>query len=53
MKNKSNKSWRKNPNVHEHLEFWVKNCSYADRLLWLEESNEFVRSLRKMKIIKR
>ena len=32
---------------HEHLEFWVKRTSYADRLLWLEQSQEFIRSLEK------
>lgn len=39
--------------IYEHLDFDLKHTTYADRLLWLEQSNEFVRSLKKMKIIKR
>ena len=27
--------------IHEHLEFVVKNTTYADRWLWLEEANAF------------
>lgn len=43
---------RRNPNIHEHLEFWVKKTSYADRLQWLEEANAFVRSLKKAKFFR-
>ena len=34
---------------HEHLEFWVTKTTYAQRLQWLEEANEFVRKLKKNK----
>ncbi len=39
--------------VHEHLAFVVKRTTYAQRLQWLEEANEFVRSLQKKKILKK
>ncbi|OGX07909.1 MAG: hypothetical protein A2Z88_05540 [Omnitrophica WOR_2 bacterium GWA2_47_8] len=40
-----NDKFRTRPNLkpHGHLEHWVKNTTYADRLRWLEEANEFVR----------
>ncbi len=34
---------------HEHLEHWVTKTTYAHRLQWLEEANEFVRLLRRKK----
>lgn len=40
---------KKNKEIHEHLEFALKNTSYADRLRWLQEANEFVRLLQKNK----
>ena len=41
-----------NIQVHEHLEFVVKHTTYADRLRWLEEANEFVRAVEKARKIK-
>lgn len=43
---------RLNIPVHEHLEFCLKKTTYADRLKWLEEANEFVRAVEKAKIRK-
>ena len=43
------KSQKLNFTVHEHIEFWVKETSYANRLQWLEEAREFVSRLRKRK----
>jgi len=34
---------------HEHLEHWVKKTTYAQRLQWLEEANEFVNVLKRKK----
>lgn len=34
--------------VYEHLEYSLKN-TYAQRLQWLEEANEFVQMLRRKK----
>ena len=34
----------KKSSVHEHLDIGLK-CTYSQRLQWLEEANEFVRSL--------
>lgn len=34
---------------HEHLEFWVQKTTYADRLQWLEEANEFVLAAEKVR----
>jgi len=39
--------------IHEHLAFVLEKTSYADRLRWLEESNEFVRLIEKSKKISR
>ncbi len=47
---RKNKSHQKKY-IHEHLDIGLK-CSYAQRLQWLEEANEFVRSLKKKKFIK-
>ena len=44
-KNLKNKKKEK-INVHEHLEICLKKTTYAHRLLWLEQANEFVRSIR-------
>ena len=44
---------RKKVPVYEHLDYDLKHMTYADRLLWLEQSNEFIRSLKKMKFVKR
>ena len=38
--------------VYEHLEFYVKNTTYAHRLQWLEEANEFVRQIQKKRPVK-
>jgi len=35
--------------VHEHLKHWVTKTTYAQRLQWLEEINQFVQTLRKKK----
>ena len=32
--------------VWEHLEWNVKNTSYDDRLLWLEEAHQFVNQVK-------
>ena len=34
--------------VYEHLDIGLK-CSYAHRLQWLEEANDFVRSIQKIR----
>ncbi len=39
--------------VYEHLEFYLKKTTYADRLQWLEDANEFLRQAQKVKIIKK
>ena len=31
--------------VYEHLEFWLNNTTYADRLRWLREANAFVNAV--------
>ena len=49
IKKRTTKYKRTNPDVHEHLEFVVKNTTYADRLNWLEEANAFVRAIEKKK----
>lgn len=36
-------SKKKKYEVWEHLEHTIRNTTYADRLLWLEQANEFVR----------
>ena len=38
--------------VYEHLEHYVRKTTYTQRLQWLEDANEFVRSLKKKKVIK-
>lgn len=35
--------------VHEHLGFILENTTYADRLSWLEQSQEFVRKVEKLR----
>lgn len=35
--------------VYEHLEVTLKKTTYAQRLEWLEEANEFVRMLERKK----
>lgn len=35
--------------VHEHLEFWVKNTTYTQRLKWLEEAHHFVRQIERLR----
>ena len=37
--------------VYEHLEHHVRNTTYAHRLQWLQEANDWVRLLEKKKII--
>ena len=49
IKKRTTKFRKINPEVHEHLEFVMKNTTCADRLRWLEEANAFVRSLQKKK----
>ncbi len=36
---------KKKYEIYEHLEHYVKNTTYAHRLLWLEQANEFVRMI--------
>ena len=38
--------------VYEHLAHYVTKTSTADRLHWLQESNEFVRLAKKAKVVK-
>ncbi len=33
--------------AYEHLESFIKNTTYAQRLQWLEEANKFVRAVEK------
>ena len=47
MKQKIKKIKLTNIPVYEHLEFDLKKTTYADRLLWLEQANEFVRSIKR------
>lgn len=35
--------------VYEHLAHYVKKTSYAHRLQWLEDANQFVNTLRRKK----
>lgn len=49
MKIKIKKIETKNIPVYEHLEYSLERTSYADRLLWLEEANEFMWLLKKNK----
>ena len=37
--------------VYEHLEHYVRKTTYAHRLLWLQQANEWVWLLQKNKII--
>ena len=37
--------------VYEHLEHYVRKTTYAHRLQWLQEANDWVNLLRKNKII--
>jgi|GEM_PF-2202328 len=39
----SQRSKKKKYEVWEHLEHSVRNTTYADRLRWLQEANDFVR----------
>jgi hypothetical protein len=41
------KSRKKKFEVYEHLEHYVKKTTYAQRLQWLEDANNFVRSIQK------
>ncbi len=36
---------KRNPNIYEHLEHYVKHTTYAQRLQWLEQANAFVRMI--------
>ena len=48
IKKKAKKiDWSKYP-VYEHLDVFQK-CSYAERLQWLEDANEFVWMLQRKK----
>ena len=42
---------KKKYTIWEHLEFSVKKTTYTHRLQWLQEANEWVRLLKKNKII--
>ena len=44
---------KKKFDVYEHLEHYVKRTTYAHRLQWLEEANEFVRKIRKKRPAKK
>jgi len=37
------RSKKKKYEIYEHLEHYVKKTTYAHRLQWLQEANEFVR----------
>ena len=39
--------------VYEHLEHYLKKTTYAHRLQWLQEANEWIWMLEKQKILKR
>ncbi len=39
----------KSKEIHEHLAFTLQKTSYADRLMWLQQANDFVRLLQKNK----
>ena len=38
---------KKKYQIYEHLKHYVRNTTYAHRLQWLEEANNFVRKLQK------
>ncbi len=42
---------KKKYTIYEHLEHYVKKTTYAHRLQWLEEANNFVRSISKTKSV--
>jgi hypothetical protein len=42
----------KKPHIYEHLEHYLKKTTYAHRLQWLQEANEWVRLLEKERIIR-
>ena len=44
---------KKKYEIYEHLEHYVRKTTYADRLQWQQEANEWVRLLKKKKIIKK
>lgn len=44
-------SKKKKFEVYEHLEHYVKKTTYAHRLQWLQEVNDWVYLLKKKKII--
>ena len=50
MKVKLKKVNLKNIPVYEHLEWTLKNTTYADRMKWLEEAFNFAMMLREQKI---
>jgi hypothetical protein len=37
--------------IYEHLEHYVKKTTYAHRLQWLKEANDWVNLLKKEKVI--
>ena len=37
------RSKKKKYEIYEHLEHYVRKTTYAHRLAWLQEANEFVR----------
>ncbi len=45
------KARRKKFEVYEHLEHYVKKTTYAERLQWLEEANNFFRSIQKKRLL--
>ena len=49
MKDKIRKIKFKDIPVYEHLEFTLKNTTYADRMKWFEEAFNFAMTLRKRK----
>ena len=44
---------RKKYEVYEHLEHYVRRTTYAHRLQWLEEANDFVRKIHRKHPISR
>jgi len=45
------RSKKKKYEIYEHLEHYVRNTTYAHRLQWLQEVNDWVYLLRKKNII--
>ena len=42
---------KRKPYIYEHLEHYFEKTTYTHRLQWLQEANEWVRSLKKIKFV--